>query len=247
MKILLASGCSNTAGTDIDPSNLLKCAEEAWPRWVADHYKIPYVNIAEIGAGNEQISRSIITTVSNLIELDNFPADNIIVAVCWSGFDRYEYWDSDKNKHRSYALSSTTVVNPPPAIIKKYIEMRSLMEPEDYSNYKNLFYIYTTAKILESYGVKYYFSNCLNTFAIPQNLNSSKELKEMYLNMLNLYGSRMKRHFGFFNREETFFSILQPIPRSPYGNGWHWGREGQQFYAKKFIEHMESLNENIIG
>ena len=247
MKLFLANGCSNTAGTDIDPNNLVKCPEEAWPRWVADHYKSPYVNIAEPGSGNESISRSTITVVSNIIELDKFPPNDLIVLVSWSGFDRYEYWDSEKQAHRSYALSSTIVVKKPNKIVTDYINIRSLMEPDDYSNYKNLFYIYTTAKILESYGVQYYFSNCLNPFMNPQVLNLSSELNLLYENMLNLYGQRAEKHLGFSNDAETFLSILQNIPRSPYGTKHHWGREGQQCYAEHFIKHMERVNENTAG
>jgi hypothetical protein len=247
MKIFLANGCSNTAGTDIDPNNLPKCSEEAWPRWVADHYKIPYVNIAEGGSGNEQISKTTIIAVSNLIEIDKFPAQDLIVGICWSGFDRYEYWDSEKQAHRSFALSSTSVVTKPKEIVKKYIEIRSLMEPEDYSNYKNLYYIYTTAKILESYGVKYYFSNCLNSFAHPSILKSPDKFIEMYSNLLDLYGTRIENHLGFWENKDTFRTMLQPIKCSPYGNGYHWGRDGQQFYADRFIKHMESINENPIG
>jgi hypothetical protein len=239
MKILLANGCSNTAGTDIDPNNLQKCGEEAWPRWVAEHYNIPYVNIAEVGSGNEQISKSTIITVSNLIEIDKFSHDDLTVAICWSGFDRYEYWDSDKNKHKSFSLSSTSVVNKPKDIVKKYIEIRSLMEPQDYSNYKNLYYMYTTARVLESYGIKYYFSNCLNSFEHPDRLKTTDEIMEIYTNLLNLYGSRIEKQMGFWNTNELFTSLLDKTPRSPYGNGYHWGREGQQLYATKFIEHME--------
>lgn len=247
MKLFLANGCSNTAGTDIDPNNLVKCPEEAWPRWVADHYKSPYVNIAEPGSGNETISRSTITTVSNIIEMDKFPANNLVVLISWSGFDRYEYWDSEKQDHRSHALSSTSVVKKPNKLVTDYINLRSLMEPDDYSNYKNLFYIYTTAKILESYGVQYYFSNCLNPFTLPEKLNLSGNLSGLYKNALDLYGSRMEKHLGFWKDCDTFQSVLQHIPRSPYGNKYHWGREGQQFYAEHFIKHMESVNEHTIS
>jgi hypothetical protein len=247
MKILLANGCSHTAGTDIDPNNLPKCTDQAWPRWVADHFNIPYVNIAEGGSGNEQISKSTIMAVSNLIEIDNFPSENLIVAICWSGFDRYEYWDEDKHAHKSFALSSTSIVTKPKDLIKKYIEIRSLMEPDYYSNYKNLYYMYTTAKILESYNIKYYFANCLNSFAPPRSLQTSETFIEMYKNILNLYGTRIDKHLGFWNNAETFRTMLQPIKCSPYGNRYHWGTDGQKFYADRFIKHMESVNENPIG
>lgn len=247
MKILLANGCSHTAGSDIDPDNMRSCAEQAWPRWVADHYKIPYVNIAEGGSGNEQISRSTILTISNLIDIDKVNPKDLIVTICWSGFDRYEYWSEDHQQIRSFALSSVKSPYNPGELVKKYIEYRSLVEPENYSNYKNLYYIYNTAKFLELNNIKYYFSSALNSFIPPAQLESGSKIKEMYQNILNLYGKRIDNHLGFFDNRKTFRTYLQDVPRSEYGMGTHWGTEGQQKYANFFIEHMESINENPIG
>jgi hypothetical protein len=244
MKLLLANGCSHTAGSDIDSNNLSRCVESAWPRWVADHYGIKFLNIAEPGSGNEQISRSTIMMVSNLIEFEKILPEDLSVCIAWSGFDRYEYWSDKHDQFKSYTINMVSDAKRkynPGDDVRKYIEYRTLIETSDYSQYKNLYYIYTTAKILDSYNLKYYFSNTYQTFQYPQQLKQSENLTNIYVNMLNLYGNRLENHLGFFDAEKTLKNILKNIPNSPYGFG-HWGEDGQKEYAKHFIKHMEEVD-----
>ena len=240
MKILLANGCSHTAGVDIYPDQLHKCPEMAWPRWVADHYGYQYFNIAMGGSGNEQISRSTVVAIGNMIEIEKKDPKDIVVAVCWSGFNRYEYWHAGDQKHKSYSLNISKSPYVPEEIYLKYIEARTMVEPEEYANYKNLYYIHTLAKVLESYGVKYYFANCLQTFIEPRKFKGSNNLRSEYYNLLELYGSRIENHLGFFDRSKIFYEHLQGTPKSPHGLGMHWGEAGQKKYAELFIQHIET-------
>jgi hypothetical protein len=243
MKILLANGCSNTAGSEINENNVRYCPESAWPNWVAKKLNVNWVNIAEPGSGNEQISRSTILSVSNLIDIDKFNPNNLIVCILWSGFDRYEFWSEDKDNFRSFSMSAPGKYSPPSDIVKKYIEYRSLVETTEYSYYKNLYYIYITAKFLESYKIKYYFANCMNTFVDPNSLKCTDNFKNNYNNLLNLYGQgRIENHYGFFDQSKTFLYLLKDTPRSPIGTGFHWGELGQKEYAKYFIKHMEEVD-----
>lgn len=241
MKLLIANGCSHTAGTEIDPDNLKFCHDKVWPKFVADHHKMGYINIAEPGAGNEQISRSTILFLADLIENKRVDPSTLVVTILWSGFDRYEYWSEQFKSIKSFALTTVFGFNPGETV-KKYIEYRSLVEPKEYSYYKNLYYIYNTAQFLESYGIKYYFACGLNSFAHPSQLQQ-QEIKEIYCKMLDIYGSlRIDNHLAFFDNNEAFRSYLQSTPRSPYGGNTHWGEEGQKKYAELFIKHMEKVD-----
>jgi hypothetical protein len=242
MKILIANGCSHTAGSDIDPENKFKCPESAWPRWVADHYNIPYLNIAAGSSGNEQICRSSIISISNIIENEKlYETSDIIVCILWSGFDRYEYWSNYQGCHRSMSLTSTYKVSGDFLYeVGKYIESRSLIEPESYSNYKNLYHMYVLAKFLESYNIKYYFGNALKHFTPVSEFKAHVNLKYEYSNLLELYGNRKQNHLGFFDEDNTYKYILRDMPHTP--DGVHWGIEGQQFYANHFIKHMEEVD-----
>jgi hypothetical protein len=256
MKFLLANGCSHTAGADIIPPGGFKAGQEAgdpdeaWPRWVARHFNIFNVNIAKSGSGNEQISRSTIMYVSEMLEFKKVDPKDFMVCIMWSGFDRYEYWCPDKQAHRSGNLSMTVFAenfrqylhsHRMSKLVREYITYRSLIETEQYSNYKNLYHMYITATFLESKGIEYYFSNGVNRFT---SINKIKEnnLKKLYSDMLSLYGgNRIRRHLGFDDRSLVFSEFLKNkgIPYSPHGNKSHWGTDGQKEYAKLFIKHIE--------
>ena len=240
-KILIANGCSFTAGHGIDPNNFEECKEAAWPRWVADHYNYNWANMAVGSSGNEQISRSTIITISNLIEVDNFNPEDIVVCILWSGFDRYEYWSNEQGRHFSLSLNHKALGSFEYEA-KKYVEAKSVIEPYDYSNYKNLYYIYTLAKFLESYKIKYYFANAISEFTQLEKFESHPQLKTEYSNLLNLYGNRKNNHLGFFDKEKLYTRILKDMPRTPDGS--HWDVDGQKKYAMHFIENMEHVNVN---
>jgi len=248
MKLLIANGCSHTAGTDIDPRNREYCPDKAWPRYVAEHYKMQYINLARSGSGNEQISRSTIANIANLIEIDNLNPKDITVTICWSGFDRYEYWYPTDDDFKSCSLASVqTTAHKYKTVgtIPQYIELRTLVEPEDYSYYKNLYYMYTTARFLESYGIEYYFANGINSFIKPDEFKSSPNLTKHYIDMIKVYGARATTHLGFFEHNNTLVGYLESMERSDLGQKNHWGEEGQEYYATKFLEHMETVNETV--
>lgn len=241
-KILIANGCSFTAGQDLDPNNINQCGEKAWPRWVADHFKYNWVNMAVGSSGNEQISRSTILVISNLIELDKFNPEDIVVCILWSGFARHEYWCEDNGCHRSLSLSSK-VFGKFSYKIRKYIEACSLMQPDNYSNYKNLYYIYTLAKFLESYKIKYYFGNAIRPFIKPEQFSGHPNLVNEYKNLVHLYGSRKETHLGFYENEHTYKHILKDFPNT--ADGVHWDVTGHIEYANRFIKHMQEVDGRV--
>lgn len=243
MKFLLANGCSHTIGCELDPNNMQKCPELTWPRWVADHYGIEYVNMAQGGIGNEQIARSTILKVSRLIDIEKVDPKDFMVCILWSGFDRYEYWDLQKDQHRSFSPHNMKAPWQPDETIRKYAELRSLVEFEDYSYYKNLYYMYTLSKVLEGYGVEYHYGNALNVFKPLKDLDVSDNLKLQYKSLIELYEPRIKNHLGFWDHRFAFRKYLmeiRPTEKSPLGTGSHWGELGQKRYAELFVKHIES-------
>lgn len=242
MKIFLANGCSNTAGSEMRSDDMRYCHELSWPQWVSEHYGYRNINIAEPGSSNEQINRSTIVYVSNLIKTVD-PKD-LVVGILWSGFDRYEFWSKETDNFKSLSMTSRMYNNMTDQTLKKYIEYRSLIETEEYSYYKNLYYIYNTALFLESHNIEYYFANCMHVFLAPDILNASENFKQNYANLLSLYGSRGNKHLGFGNGDDVYIRLLRQVPRSPLGSGMHWGEDGQKKYAEHFIQHMERVNAN---
>lgn len=240
MKLLIANGCSHTAGSEIDIDDPRKsCFDKAWPRWVADHYKLEYNNIAQPGSGNEQIARSTILHILKLLKTT--PASDLVVVICWSGFDRYEFWDSTDNRHKSFAFNTHSSPWTPPEPFASYIKYRSLVESQDYSNYKNLYYMLLLSEFLESHNIRYCFGNGLRSFDIQEGFKGHDNLKKEYFELLELYGeNRIKKHLGFYFSPHTFTGYLRNVPRSPAGLGNHWGEDGQQKYADFLIQHIET-------
>jgi hypothetical protein len=255
MKFLLANGCSHTAGSDIKPSGGFKLGQpwgdptEAWPRWVADHFGITNFNIAVPGSSNEQISRSTIMHVSELVELNQVDPKDLIVCIMWSGFNRYEYWCPDQYMHKSTNLVMLEKNKPwwrqignrqPSALVKDYIKLKSLIEDEYYCYYKNLYHMYNTAIFLESKGIEYYFSNGINHFISVNNMKTHDNLKHLYHDMLLFYGEkRIDKHLGFFKYEMTFGKYLKDKGIPTINEHSHWGTDGQKEYANLFIKHIE--------
>ena len=237
-KILIANGCSHTAGAEIDPASLFKCYDKAWPKFVADHYGMDYINIAMSGSSNEQIQRSTTIYISKLIAQGQDPS-NLFVVVAWSGFDRYEFWDPEKQKHHSFSLLIQQSAYRPADDIMRYIEAKSLIEPENYSNYKSLLYVFQLAIFLERYNIKYCFSNAIRSFELQTKFVGSDNLKREYFELLDLYGrKRIDNHLGFFYKPHVFAEYLKKLPRTNLGGGGHWGEDGQKKYAEFFIQHM---------
>ena len=238
-KIFLSNGCSHTAGSEIDPNSLRTCKEKAWPRFVAEHYGMNSVNIAEGGSGNEQISRSTMLNVISAIDQYGKDPNDIVVGILWSGFDRYEYWSPKHQEHRSFTMNVKKTPYTPEDVVIQYVEARSLVETKNYSNYKNLYYMLTTAKLLESYNIKYFFANGLQSFTNPKEFNDSTQMREAYFNIINLYGSMVDNHLGFYNKDQLFKNYLKDTPKSNLGTGSHWDEVGQEKYADYFIQHIE--------
>jgi RecG-like helicase len=247
MKKLFVNGDSNTAGADLNPNNISFDYDNAWPRWLSDHYNMSYENTAVSGAGNEMISRSTIVSLSEVIELDNVKPEDLFVIIQWSSFNRYEYWNYQYKRHHSTSLTSTYK---PTDNVLKYVEYKTLLESKFYRNYKNLYYVYTTAKFLESYNIKYFFCNGLESFATIQEFDDcseQEELKKEYKLLYNIYGKRKDFHLGFHNKNELFRQYLlnKNFPYSTLSYNIHFTVEGQKEYSNFLIEKINEFK--ILG
>ena len=56
--ILIANGCSHTAGSEIEGSLQSNCYEKAWPKKLSDKLGISHVNLAFSGASCERLVRT---------------------------------------------------------------------------------------------------------------------------------------------------------------------------------------------
>jgi len=234
--IIFANGDSHTVATNPIGTSFYNY-DIAWPRWIAEEFKLDYINIAEPGSGNEQISRSTIIKVGSLIKQVN-PKD-ILVTILWAGWKRYEFWNDVESKHQSLSLKSKWK---PKQEIVDYVEKRSIVDSDNYTYYKDLFHIYNTAIALESYGVNYVFCNANRCMLTPEEFVDSPELNYEYQQLYNLYGDRKNNHIGFHNKQETFQEYLKDFPTVV--DGPYWGVEGHKAYAN-FVQKRLDFNQIV--
>jgi hypothetical protein len=228
MKILLANGDSHTSGGypgNKKPHN----KDYVWAKHLAENWGAKYYNIANHGAGTEEISMSTIICASRLVN-DNIKPEEIFVSVLW-GIDnrKYQFWNGEF--HQSYCNEATW---DPTEEVKQYVNYKTQLETGGYDLYKDLYNIYTTAVTLERYGIGYCFMNT-KPFKDP----SDPKIKNLYDMMLNLYGSRVDDHIGFNKLEDSFEGYLTdkvaPIAMggrekiTPY-----WGEDGHKIW-KEFV------------
>ena len=244
--ILFANGCSFTCGTESTAVDQEFNLDVAWPRWVADHYGIKYVNIAEPGKGNAQISRSTIDWITTKIDLEGHNPANILVTILWSGNERFETWNSDLDKHRSYHLNSAlgrkTKHSANEELLKEYIIKSALIYSAEYLEYNSLYHMYITAKFLEFYGIEYYFANSYQTIPMPEDFKATGNLKDMYNILYSKYKSRVNNHIGLHERNSMYWFYLKNIKHikcSPYGEGKHYGEDGNRAWAERIVKQIE--------
>lgn len=236
--LIIANGDAHTAGT-IPTSQSRYNYQSAWPRWVAESYGCDLINIAEPGSGNEQIFRSTIISVGKVIKEIN--PKEILVLVMWAGFKRYEFWNTDNDKHDSLSLKSSWNPND---LVMDYVLSKSKLESDTYTYYKDLFYMYTLSIVLESYGVQYNFMQHYKTMVTPDQFKDTPELSKQFNDLYKLYGDRVKTHIGLHNESETYQGYLKSIPAVAVTKSPYWGVDGQKAYAK-FIKEKLDFNQKI--
>lgn len=91
--ILLANGCSHTAGAEIEYAQQGQCYEKAWPFRLADTLKYDHLNLSISGASAERISRTTIEYFLKEFEKPSYKNSDYFVTVSWPGFYRTEIFN----------------------------------------------------------------------------------------------------------------------------------------------------------
>lgn len=104
--ILLANGCSHTHGSEThSPDTIEENRQLAYPKFVADHFNMDYVNIACPACSNEYI------VYSTLDWLAEHPNEDVFVLIGWTTFPRktfvnktgkYYWTPGSENPHRCW-------------------------------------------------------------------------------------------------------------------------------------------------
>ena len=87
--ILIANGCSHTAGAEIENSMQGECYEKAWPKHLADLLKYDHVNLSDSGASGHRVVRTTMRYVLDQFSKKNNLSDHLFI-INWPGAHRTE-------------------------------------------------------------------------------------------------------------------------------------------------------------
>ena len=244
---LLANGPSFVAGADIDYFGEWQRPDVTWPRWLAEDMGWDWVNIAQCGASSEYISRTTIQWIAKNVELEKkYDPKNLIVMISWAGFNRFESWSRAKKKFRSCHYGFLEVEGEYPEMAE-YIKIKTIVEPKEVVEYKGLLEVYNMARYLESFGIKYYFFNVMESWpSLDRYLNTGlmNEVNTLY----HAYGeNRIKRHFAFNNPDELPINCIGHIEQSPNTKPGHnhWDHRGHLVYKDIIKDWIQRVDQNI--
>ena len=87
--ILVANGCSHTAGAEMEYPSQRRCYEKAWPRYLAEKLGYDHVNLSDSGASGHRVVRTTIRYVLDQFKEKNNLQDHLFI-INWPGAHRTE-------------------------------------------------------------------------------------------------------------------------------------------------------------
>jgi len=100
--LVIANGCSHTAGGEIEHSLQSTCYAKAWPKKFADKLGADHYNLAISGASNHRVLRTTIDFISSLKVKRGYDPSNIFCTIMWPGMYRAELYQTEKNEKGFY-------------------------------------------------------------------------------------------------------------------------------------------------
>lgn len=228
--MILVNGCSHTSGSEIEFYMQHECKDKAWPAHLGQLMNQDVINIALAGSGNERISRTTIEWLIKNVQLQqNYKPADLTVIIMWSGFDRFEEWNSRLKQFVS--SQSDAFYDDKLPEFSEYAKYKKIINTWASNEYKNLIYILHTAVFLESLGIKYYFINGVQSFSTRDKFLKTGMASE-FDTMYRGYGdNRIQKHLAFINENELPKHQLRDIPYAPHARWPHWDERGHKAWA----------------
>lgn len=87
--ILVANGCSHTAGAELEYPFQRSCYEKAWPKHLANLLDYDHLNLSDSGASSHRVVRTTMRYVIDNFSLKNDLSDHLFI-INWPGANRTE-------------------------------------------------------------------------------------------------------------------------------------------------------------
>lgn len=226
--ILVANGCSHTAGSEIESPLQSYCFEKAWPKKLSDKLGMSHVNLAFSGASCERVVRTSIEKLHLLKQQPSYNPSQIFFVVMWPDIWRTELYETEKNEGGFFDDGWSPMVSGNDEVYKNQFSrsayfyykswvIRINQHQESVRWYNNLLLL---QNILISHKIKYFF------YQASQSLPSTTLTQ--YTSLIN------HKRFPTLNvRELNYCTLLDSkgfshAPNSKYG---HYGEDAHEWFS----------------
>ena len=201
--ILLANGCSHTAGAELDEKNTDYCYEKAWPAELSNLLGKTSINLARSGASNNRILRTTINWISKYIAAGK-KVEHLFVVIMWSGAFRTEIATDNKYDESYFHNGWMPLVVGNDEYYRKNLTKMEYLYYKSWTSLNCVRYSYTNyllnvislQSFLKTHKIKYLF------------WNSSLAVKKYPEELNNFYNLIDVNRFPYVRNEDYNFSEL---------------------------------------
>lgn len=226
--IIIANGCSHTAGAEIEAELQGECYHRAWPKKLANLLDSKSKNLAISGASDDRVVRTTIEYLGKLKNRSDYDPSKIFVVVSWPGLYRAEIYKNSDNERGFWDEGWMPIVAGNEETYKEqcsklaFLYYKSWVIRQNHYQASTKFYsnVLLLQNILISNKIKYLFWNSCGTVSLNKH--------EHYHN--ELYHKR----FPFIldkNKSYTDLLELNGFRHSPFAVWGHYGEDAQEWFA----------------
>ena len=224
--LLIANGCSHTAGAEIDEPRQGESYEKAWPAHLAKRWECDHINLAISGASQARVIRTTFEKVGELLLKKISPKD-LFVIILWPGPSRTEVYDKKEKecdlwKGWTPLVAGNDYTGDRSADTLRYFQAWVNLYSSHWANTQTYIETLSLQSYLKSWGIKYFFYRASVT----------KYVSDDYTKPFKIQIDR-KFFPDFDNSDGCFTNLLKHTGFKfiPWSLG-HYPEDGHKFFAK---------------
>lgn len=225
---LVVAGCSWTYCQGLDSPNT-----QGWPALLGNFLKVPVVNLARPGLGNDAIHRRIYEYTIEDISNNNNP----LYIIAWTQSWRREAWC--RNIYNPKDVNGYYIVAMPNEVPENNLEKALLDTWSEEDFYRRLtLYRLSVDSLLKSKNINYLSS----FFAKEEYNNGRNSCADIIADIKNRFSNTQEYLKNNTNRIRNFYELTTNLPKTKCG---HEGVEANQVIANYLINTIKQKYPNI--
>lgn len=237
--ILVANGCSHTAGAEIEYPMQGECYNKAWPKKLGDKLSFANTtNLAISGASDDRVSRTTIEFIGKLKQKSFYDPSKIFVIISWPGLYRTEIFHTSENEGGFWDNGWMPMVAGNDETYKEqcsrsaYIFYKSWLMRLNITQETIRFYsnVLLLQNFLKQNNIKYLFWNACGN--LPEN-------NPAFYNEIDL------DRFPFITQKEYSYTnvlVSKQFDHSIHAKYGHYGEDAQEWFASFLLKYINKKN-----